>query len=413
MITGFVSEIFIKNVRNLNGIRIPISDAHRKHLVITGKNGSGKTSLLNEIQKNIKSEYYGAGQPIEVLKGNVSSWQAVLQTFSPDEVNRSRQNEKKNYEDAIIRTTKEIEERSRVTVKISSDYSIKDLISEGKFLIDFEDFSRKNEQAKVDGPKNLTIKKVYNPDEILSNIFSQFLTNQRMDMLNAREDNFSEEYERKKQWFKAIEDIFKEVFDDENLILQYKSETKVFNILQEKKLAFSISEMSSGYSSYLKIISELLLRMNFISQGNYDINGICFIDEIEAHLHIELQNKALPLLTKFFPNIQFIVTTHSPFVINSLSNSIIFDLENKILIDDPSKYSSDAISKTFLQAQKYSTDVKNKLHRFKQLSNESDQDSVKEELIALVDYFKSVPSYFDPELASIILDIKLKMLLND
>ena len=46
----------------------------------------------------------------------------------------------------------------------------------------------------------------------------------------------------------------------------------------------------------------------------YDVQGIALVDEIETHLHIDLQKKILPFLTNFFPKIQFIVTTHSPFV---------------------------------------------------------------------------------------------------
>lgn len=38
------------------------------------------------------------------------------------------------------------------------------------------------------------------------------------------------------------------------------------------------------------------------------------VDEIETHLHVDLQKKVLPFLISFFPKIQFIVTTHSPFV---------------------------------------------------------------------------------------------------
>lgn len=62
--------------------------------------------------------------------------------------------------------------------------------------------------------------------------------------------------------------------------------------------------------------------------------GIIFIDEIETHLHLELQRRILELLTAIFPNIQFIVSTHSPFVLNSLENIVIYDLEERILIKD-------------------------------------------------------------------------------
>lgn len=46
-----------------------------------------------------------------------------------------------------------------------------------------------------------------------------------------------------------------------------------------------------------------------------DITGMVLIDEIDAHLHSDLQYKVLPKLLKLFPKIQFIVTTHSPLFI--------------------------------------------------------------------------------------------------
>ena len=62
--------------------------------------------------------------------------------------------------------------------------------------------------------------------------------------------------------------------------------------------------------------------------------GIVLIDEIETHLHLELQKKILSFLTTLFPNIQFIVSTHSPFILNSLENAVIYDLEKKMLVKD-------------------------------------------------------------------------------
>jgi recombinational DNA repair ATPase RecF len=42
----FISKIKINKVRHLENLEIPLSDTERKHLILTGKNGSGKTSIL-------------------------------------------------------------------------------------------------------------------------------------------------------------------------------------------------------------------------------------------------------------------------------------------------------------------------------------------------------------------------------
>ena len=43
-----------------------------------------------------------------------------------------------------------------------------------------------------------------------------------------------------------------------------------------------------------------------------DIEGIVLIDEIDSHLHVELQHKVLPKILQLFPKVQFLVSSHSP-----------------------------------------------------------------------------------------------------
>jgi len=57
--------------------------------------------------------------------------------------------------------------------------------------------------------------------------------------------------------------------------------------------------------------------------------AVILIDEIENHLHLELQETILPFLTGMFPQHQFIVATHSPAVIASIPDAVVYDLETK------------------------------------------------------------------------------------
>lgn len=49
----FITKINIKHVRHLRDIEIALSETERKHLILTGKNGSGKTSILQQIKADI------------------------------------------------------------------------------------------------------------------------------------------------------------------------------------------------------------------------------------------------------------------------------------------------------------------------------------------------------------------------
>ncbi|TAG07190.1 MAG: hypothetical protein EAZ44_00970 [Cytophagia bacterium] len=65
--------------------------------------------------------------------------------------------------------------------------------------------------------------------------------------------------------------------------------------------------------------------------------GIVIIDEIEANLHIKWQKKILYLLEEIFPNVQFIVSTHSPFIVSGREKGQVFALKQykntKIVVD--------------------------------------------------------------------------------
>ena len=112
------------------------------------------------------------------------------------------------------------------------------------------------------------------------------------------------------------------MLDDETIQLKYNYKEYEFQIIEQGKEAYGFDQLSDGYSSLIHMVSDLILRMDknwILTEGlsEYNVEGIVLIDELETHLHIELQKKILPFLTEFFPRIQFIVTTHSPYILNS------------------------------------------------------------------------------------------------
>lgn len=88
----------------------------------------------------------------------------------------------------------------------------------------------------------------------------------------------------------------------------------------------AVEQLSDGYRSVLSMIFEILRQMaraygteTFLkglasAPGSVDLPGIIAIDEIDAHLHPSWQDQIGPWFTRCFPNVQFIVTTHSPIV---------------------------------------------------------------------------------------------------
>ncbi|MEL5957460.1 ATP-binding protein [Streptomyces sp. CLV115] len=88
---------------------------------------------------------------------------------------------------------------------------------------------------------------------------------------------------------------------------------------------FPLREMSDGFRSVAALVVDLLKQIHdafgdeaFGGDGGgpspLQVPGVVIIDEIDAHLHVSWQRRIGPWLTSHFPNIQFIVTTHSPYI---------------------------------------------------------------------------------------------------
>ncbi len=100
----------------------------------------------------------------------------------------------------------------------------------------------------------------------------------------------------------------------------------------------SVTEMSDGYRSILSMTFELIRQMvriygatavfKQISQNNpiIDLPGVVLIDEVDAHLHPTWQVRIGQWFTKYFPKIQFIVTTHSPLICRAAEKGSIWRL---------------------------------------------------------------------------------------
>ena len=96
--------------------------------------------------------------------------------------------------------------------------------------------------------------------------------------------------------------------------------------------------LSDGYRRLVSIVVDIAFRsalLNKVMYGNEaykHTHGTVIIDEIDEHLHPELQVRILKALHETFPNIQFIVSTHAPLVMSSVENSpenVVFKLEYK------------------------------------------------------------------------------------
>ncbi len=104
----------------------------------------------------------------------------------------------------------------------------------------------------------------------------------------------------------------------------------------------NLSLLSSGETALMCLFGEIIRQADKLRNNVFlnQIEGIVLIDEVEKHLHIRLQKEALPQLMNLFPRVQFIVSSHSPFLNMGLGDECsesahIFDLDNGGVMTTP------------------------------------------------------------------------------
>lgn len=96
---------------------------------------------------------------------------------------------------------------------------------------------------------------------------------------------------------------------------------------------FTFKDLASGYRNIIAIVGDFIIRLFKANPDNHDakqLRGIVIIDEFDLHLHPKWQRRFTELLTKYFPNIQFIVSTHSPIpLLGAPENSVFLKVAKK------------------------------------------------------------------------------------
>lgn len=393
----FINRVTVPLIKKQQSFEIPLTKTGRSHLIITGKNGSGKTTALNQIN-DFMQRLINQGQFYIQSKDEIDVFNKGIKSIknSIDKINL----------EGSKSTIKNFEEKSVTRLDFNTYSSLKDAIDKGEFVYYY--FKSKRD-ADFNTPTAIQKSVVTNRIAYNQNArahFVQHLVNKRAEQSFARDDNAIDVENDIKRWFQELEDKFKLLFNDNSLQLLFDRKALTFNISLSETPTFPITTMSDGYAASLAIISELIMRMEYVNSKFYEVQGLVLIDEVETHLHVALQKKILPLLTSFFPNIQFFTTTHSPFVISSLSNAIVCDLDKEFIVEDLTGYSYDAIIESYYDSDKYSEVLKVAIIEYEMILNKSELSIPDRERInELKQYFSGIPKYLAPEL-----DLKLNQL---
>lgn len=407
----FITNITIEKVRHLRNISIPLSETCIKPLILTGKNGSGKTSVIEALAGYLNNVYTD-----EYFKEK-EQW-LISSERKRDDAVQCEQNEAKilQLEEEVCKYGEGLKQSRRgLGVKFSIDLGdIFALKKKYHYILAYYSADRTFQAEKPQHVEKVSLKDSYGLEEFPRNDFVKYLLDLKMTEALARNNGKTEKADEIQTWFQKLEQLLKGIFDDESVKLVFDEETFEFHIMQKGKEPFDFNTLSSGYQAVLDVVLDIMMRMQSQIQRSFDFNisGIVLIDEIETHLHLELQRHIMPLLITIFPNIQFIVTSHSPFILNSLKDAVIYDLENHVLVQEGlNNVPYEGIVEGYFNADKMSDNLKEKFKRYKLLVAKNFlSDDEMEEIAGLELYLDEIPDYLAMDISTEYQRMKLEFM---
>lgn len=376
----FIKNIKINKLFHLNNFDISIDDKEYPNLIITGKNGSGKTILLNAISDfldKIKGDttmnFLSYGKQVENQKH-------LLKNPSLDDQTRMTYNSILQMQENQYKLF-----YGKIDVEFNNVSDIIDKYNKDEFVIAFYQADRKIRMDENKNPTKPTINRRGGVKDTSTSQFLNFLSDLKIQEALARNENQIEDANNIRAWFDEFEVLLQSIFEDNDLKLEFNYKDYSFRINTGGK-SFKFTEMSDGFAAVIDIVADLILKMqseNSLTRA-YQKEGIVLIDEVETHLHLGLQKLVMPMLSKVFPNIQFIITTHSPFVLSSMNNAVAFDLEHREKISDLTEYSYESLAEGYFGVKTTSSYARMQLDNLKGLLEKETLTEEEEKTVKLL-----------------------------
>ena len=395
---SFVTKISINRVRNIKDTVIELSDTEAKNLIITGPNGSGKTSLLEALRLNITNRLKWDSEVVTLgdnpLKNQFLMGKATVADDA--EVNDSIEGIFNPPKDEEIR--QRISEISGIDVDFSNLDKMREEYLQGKYIVSYYKAEREYDIASQKGTRKIDLKDAYTVSESPGDDFVEYLK-----MLIVQENMYRNQQETAalveglRQRVELVKAMLRNIYDNDAIDFDFDIANMNLRIKEPDKQPYGFNELASGYAAILYIVLDLMMRMEKKVTDAYDLPGIVMIDEVDAHLHLAMQRNVLKNLTELFPNIQFIVTTHSPFVLSSVDNAVIYDLGRKQRVGREAglfKLPYSGIVEGYFGASELSAKLKKDFERYKELAQKDDlTDDDYEELGNLENTLDDIPDF--------------------
>ncbi|MCJ0829168.1 AAA family ATPase [Acinetobacter sp. NIPH1876] len=381
----YLNEITIYNFKKILDFKMKF---HQNLIVFVGENGVGKTSLLEAIRRNLmwiaattrkentnggsvdkdeinnNNKEKGAYIDCDFKIGSISNYKGRL-ACPPDGIPSNLKSELTMYRE-LGRNFRILNDYADIDLPLFSYYGIDRLQITGRktkkmefgkidaydqslndkatfstfvdWLIQILKISKKNfntvEKIKIESQIEVLVNAGANiKDNPLYEVYEDLMSILKLYPNNATKN-------KSKKTIELLEDLFRKIYPSlTHIQLVNEDDGKDKVVLNLGDQSIYLHQFSDGQRVLLGLIGDIarrLILLNDSLDNPFLGQGIVLIDEIELHLHPSWQQKVVLILRQSFPNIQFIVTTHSPHVITTVEPECI----RSIYMDsDRNKYS--------------------------------------------------------------------------
>lgn len=340
-------------LKNFHGFVERTFDFSEQFTLMIGDNGSGKTAILDGTAVALGGFLSGISMvnsrhirpdEIRLESFRLGNTVTVEPQFEVEIICEAKINDEDFYWERSLSSKKGKTTRKNAAQIIKYAENLQKDVSKGKKVILpvfayhgtgrlWAQTSDTEDELFETGSRFLGYKNCLNP---ISNekLFLKWF--KKMTLISLQERNEPGEYKAVRY---AIEKCLKsaKVKDIESGIvsIEYRinDEQLMVNFDDGRLLPFRM--LSDGYRNVIGMVADIAFRMAVLNpfleeNAAEETPGIVLIDELDLHLHPKWQRNIVDDLKKAFPKIQFIATTHSPFIIQSLEQGELRVLDEEI-----------------------------------------------------------------------------------
>lgn len=319
-------NLHIKNIGPFKEASLDFATEFRKETaepvtIITGINGSGKSILIDAI----RAAFCG----MNILERDIVADEKNYQIQIEYEEDGKKQHYFTSSLDAdhqlVLNSSMEVID-SAICKALREGYDESDEVR--PWVVDFWSAKTPAGSFQINNMMNI------NHRDVLKNAMSGVKSN--IDLVNficqvdyLRNSEMPEEKALGEAVYNKLKEIIEACLD--NGTFKYVRRSNLTPIVEQNGVELSLEKLSSGNLFLLEHILLLLCKMYSISvlrntppEEITNTPGVLLIDEIETHMHPKWQKKIVGIIRHFFPNLQIILTTHSPFVVASTDGARIY-----------------------------------------------------------------------------------------